>query len=397
MKTADRSAMERGVRSGAARPGRRALALGLMIGACMLVLGGCGAGEESAGSGDAAGAAADAADADAATVAAAADRAEAKALAGQAATVFGKLPEEAINASNPITPAKVDLGRMLYYDARLSKNHDVACNSCHQLDAFGVDGQPTSPGHRGQRGDRNSPTVYNAALHIAQFWDGRAEDVEAQAKGPVLNPIEMASPSESHVEKVLASIPGYVQAFAAAFPDDDPSLSYDNMARAIGAFERKLITPGRLDAFMAGDLDALSEQEQRGLAAFIGTGCTSCHSGATVGGQMYRKIGFVFPYETEDPGREKVTGDPADRHVFKVPSLRNVAKTGPWFHDGSITSLEEAVRLMGYHQIGVKLDDAKVADIVAFLGALTGEVDAEYVARPELPASGPETPAPDPS
>jgi cytochrome c peroxidase len=366
------------------------VALRLLAVAGVLVLGGCGAGDEPAG-------AADAGDACADEVAAAADRAEAKALAGQAATVFGKLPEVASKASNPMTPAKVDLGRMLYYDARLSKNHDVSCNSCHQLDAFGVDGEPTSPGHRGQRGDRNSPTVYNAALHLAQFWDGRAADVEEQAKGPVLNPIEMASPSEAFVEQVLASIPGYVEAFGSAFPDDDPSLSYENMARAIGAFERKLITPSRLDAFMAGDLDALSEQEQRGLAAFIGTGCTSCHSGATVGGQMYRKLGFVFPYETEDPGREKVTGAAADRHVFKVPSLRNVAKTGPYFHDGSIDSLEEAVRLMGYHQIGVKLDDTQVADIVAFLGALTGEIDTEYVARPELPKSGPDTPAPDPS
>jgi cytochrome c peroxidase len=207
----------------------------------------------------------------------------------------------------------------------------------------------------------------------------------------------MAAPSKEHVVAVLASIPGYVEAFEAAFPEDDPSLSYDNMARAIGAFERNLITPGRFDAFMAGDLDALTAQEQRGLQTFLSTGCTSCHSGATLGGQMYRKLGFVFPYETEDPGRENVTGDPADRHVFKVPSLRNVAETGPWFHDGSMTELSEVVRIMGYHQIGLKLDDGQIADIVAFLGALTGEVDADYVARPTLPESGPETPAPDPS
>ena len=321
----------------------------------------------------------------------------ARQLSAQASSVFGSLPTSAPNAANPGTPEKIDLGRMLYYDARLSKNHDVACNSCHLLDAFGVDGEPNSPGHRGQRGDRNSPTVYNAALHLAQFWDGRAPDVEAQAKGPVLNPIEMASPSEAHVEGVLASIPGYVAAFDAAFPDDAPSLSYENMARAIGAFERNLITPGRFDAFLGGDLEALDAAEQRGLATFMAVGCTTCHMGAAVGGTTYRKLGFIFPYETEDPGRENVTGDPADRHVFKVPSLRNVAETGPWFHDGSIASLDEVVRLMGYHQIGLTLEAQQIADLVAFLGALTGEADAAYVAKPDLPPSGPETPAPDPS
>ncbi|MCA9504195.1 MAG: c-type cytochrome [Spirochaetaceae bacterium] len=322
---------------------------------------------------------------------------DAAALAKKAAAVFGKLPAAAEKETNPLTPAKIDLGRMLYYDTRLSKNHDVACNSCHKLDAFGVDGEPTSPGHRGQRGERNSPTVYNAALHLAQFWDGRAEDVEAQAKGPVLNPIEMASPSEEHVVGVLASIPGYVTAFAEAFPDDETPLSYDNMARAIGAFERKLITPGPFDRFLAGDLDALDPAERRGLDAFLSLGCISCHNGATVGGLQYRKLGQIFPYETKDPGRFNVTGNEADRFVFKVPSLRNVAETGPWFHDGSITSLEEAVRLMGYHQLGLTLEPKQIADLSAFLRSLTGEIDAGYVARPELPANGPDTPAPDPN
>ncbi len=149
-------------------------------------------------------------------------------------------------------------------------------------------------------------------------------------------------------------------------------MTYDNMARAIGAFERNLMTPGRLDAFMGGDLAALSEQERRGLETFLAVGCNSCHNGPALGGQMYRKLGFVFAYETKDPGREKVTGDPADRQVFKVPSLRNVAKTGPYFHDGSIATLDEVVRLMGYHQVGLTLEPAQIADIVAFLGALTG-------------------------
>jgi cytochrome c peroxidase len=319
------------------------------------------------------------------------------ALAEQTAAIFGVLPSSVPNPDNVGSPAKLDLGRMLYYDARLSKNHDIACNSCHLLDAYGVDGEPTSPGHRGQRGGRNSPTVYNAAIHVAQFWDGREPDVEAQAKGPVLNPIEMAAPSEEHVVAVLASIPGYVDAFSAAFPDDLNPLNYDNMARAIGAFERNLMTPGRFDAFMGGDWDALDATERKGLATFFEVGCNSCHTGPALGGALYRKLGFIFPYETQDPGREDVTGEAADRHVFKVPSLRNIAKTGPYFHDGSIATLEEVVKIMGYHQIGIRLDDTQVANIVAFLGSLTGEPDLDYVAKPELPESGPDTPAPDPS
>ena len=325
------------------------------------------------------------------------DQASGRALASKAAETFGALPTSAPNADNPGTPAKIDLGRMLYYEKRLSKNHDVSCNSCHLLDAYGVDSEPTSPGHRGQRGGRNSPTVYNAALHVAQFWDGRSPDVEAQAKGPVLNPIEMAAPSEAHIVSLLASMPGYVDAFAAAFPEDDASLSYDNMARAIGAFERNLITPSRFDAFMAGDASALDAKEQRGLATFMATGCTTCHTGATLGGLLYRKIGFIFPYETEDKGREDVTGNVADRHVFKVPSLRNVVETGPYFHDGSITDVAEAVRIMGYHQLGVTLREDQVSDVVAFLGSLSGAVDAAYIAEPELPASTIDTPEPDPS
>lgn len=317
--------------------------------------------------------------------------------AQQAAALFGTLPEAATTPDNPITKAKTDLGRMLYYDARLSKNHDISCNSCHQLDAWGIDGEPTSPGHRRQRGDRNSPTVYNAALHVAQFWDGRAPTVEEQAKGPVLNPIEMASSSEAAVVAVLRSIPGYTPAFARAFPEDAEPIGYDNMAKAIGAFERKLMTPGRFDRFMAGETQALSAAEQEGLRTFVNVGCATCHLGPAVGGTLFRKIGFIIPYETEDIGRAKVTGEASDRYVFKVPSLRNVTETAPYFHDGSIPSLAEAVRLMAYHQLGRTLEDEQVSQILVFLGSLTGEVDEGYVARPELPESGPNTPRPDPS
>jgi cytochrome c peroxidase len=319
------------------------------------------------------------------------------ALRERARGIFGELPDEATSEANPVTEAKVELGRMLYFDPRLSKNHDISCSSCHDLASFGVDGEPTSSGHAGQRGKRNAPTVYNAAFHLSQFWDGRAADVEEQAKGPVLNPVEMAMPDGDAVVAVLRSIPGYPPLFAAAFPGEEEPLSYDNMARAIGAFERRLVTPSPFDAFLEGQDAALDDAEVAGLAVFLDTGCISCHNGPAIGGGSYQKLGAVKPYPTEDTGRFEVTGQESDRFVFKVPSLRNVARTGPWFHDGSITSLEQAIRIMAEHQLGRTLTDAQVASIAAFLASLTGEVDVVYTAAPDLPESGPDTPAPDPS
>jgi len=318
-------------------------------------------------------------------------------LQGRASALFGTLPAEAGSQANPVTDAKIELGRILYYDPRLSKNQDVSCNSCHQLDNFGVDSEPTSPGHKGQLGGRNSPTVYNAAFHVSQFWDGRAADVEEQAKGPVLNPIEMAMPSEEAVLVVLNSVPGYPPLFAAAFPGEEDPVSYDNMARAIGAFERRLVTPSRFDAFIGGEADALTGQELEGLEAFVTLGCIQCHMGPAIGGGSYQKLGRNVPYPSEDKGREEATGNEADRYFFKVPSLRNVAETGPYFHDGSVATLDEAIRLMGKHQLGVELDAKQVLVLTAFLESLTGEPDEAYVAMPELPESGEDTPAPDPS
>ena len=307
------------------------------------------------------------------------------ALRERARAIFGELPAEAANPENPITPEKVDLGRMLYYEQRITLSRKLSCNACHLLDRFGADGEATSIGHEGQRGERNAPTVYNAALHSAQFWDGRAKDVEEQAKGPVLNPIEMAMPSEAEVLARLKAIPGYPPLFAAAFPGQPDPISFDNFALAVGAFERKLLTPGPFDAFLKGDDAALSADQRAGLAAFMDTGCITCHNGATVGGKMFQKLGLVEPYETKDTGRQKLTNNPADAFVFKVPSLRNVAETGPWFHDGSITSLDEALRLMARHQLGKQLTDPQIASIRSFLEALTGTVDTAYVAKPELP------------
>jgi cytochrome c peroxidase len=285
---------------------------------------------------------------------------------------------------------------MLYYDTRLSKGQDKSCNSCHKLDAYGVDNEPTSEGHKKQRGNRNSPTVYNAAGHAVQFWDGRAKDVEEQAKGPVLNPVEMAMPGEKRVLAVIESIPEYVQAFQKAFPGEKQPVTYDNMAKAIGAFERKLMTPDRFDKLLAGDAAALSDEEKAGLNKFLEAGCAACHFGPYLGGSMFQKLGLVRPWPNQkDQGRYEVTRQDVDRMMFKVPSLRNIEKTGPYFHDGSVASLEEAVKLMGAHQVERPLTDAEAAQIVTFLKTLTGVIPADYIKPPGLPKSTAKTPKPD--
>jgi cytochrome c peroxidase len=309
---------------------------------------------------------------------------------------FAALPDAVQADRNPLTPEKVILGKMLYYDARLSRGQDVSCNSCHPLNNYGADGQVTSEGYRHARGMRNSPTVYNAAGHVAQFWDGRAADVEEQASGPVLNPVEMAMPSEGAVVAVLQSIPEYAQAFHRAFPDDPDPLTLRNMAKAIAAFERKLVTPSRWDKFLNGDGAALTAEEKAGFQAFLDAGCAVCHSGTYVGGNAYQKLGAMEPWpDRTDPGRYGVTHNEGDRMVFKVPSLRNVAKTAPYFHDGKVNSLEEAVSSMAQHQVGKQLSETEVKAISTFLGSLTGEVPADAVEPPVLPKSTAATPKPE--
>jgi cytochrome c peroxidase len=290
------------------------------------------------------------------------------------------------SSQNPGTPEKVELGRMLYFDKRLSKNQNVSCNSCHRLDAYGVDSESTSPGDTGDRGGRNSPTVYHAAGYFTQFWDGRAPDVEEQAKGPILNPIEMGMPSADAVVARLKAIPGYREAFGKAFPGDANPLTYDNVGRAIGAFERGLTTPARWDKYLQGEKNALTDPELEGLKVFTNVGCMVCHTGEFLGGTSYQRVGAVEAWPNQnDPGRFKVTNNAADRMMFKVPTLRNIAKTAPYFHDGSAKTLPEAVRMMGKHQLGLELSDAEVSSIVAWLGALTGELPKEYIATPKLP------------
>jgi cytochrome c peroxidase len=311
--------------------------------------------------------------------------------------VFSPLPERMESADNELTLAKVNLGRKLFYDPRLSKSQDVSCNTCHLLDNYGVDGLPTSVGHLQQTGTRNSPTVYNAAGHISQFWDGRAATVEEQAKGPPLNPVEMAMEDEATIEAVLKSIPGYAPLFAAAFPETEDPITFNNMAQAIGAFERELVTRSRFDDYLAGDDTALNEVEQAGVIAFIDAGCSTCHSGPYVGGSMYQKLGLVQPWaDISDLGRYEITGDAADKQVFKVPSLRNVSQTGPYFHDGSVASLNEAVRLMAEYQLGIPVTNEQVISIIAFLNSLDGRIDEDFIMMPELPESGEVAPEPEP-
>ena len=291
---------------------------------------------------------------------------------------FGKLPTVAENAKNPITKEKITLGKKLYFDNRLSKDNTQSCNTCHNLETYGVDNEPLSKGNNGELGGRNSPTTLNAALHITQFWDGREPDVEAQAGGPVLNPVEMAMPSEEFVVNRLSKIDEYVELFKIAFPDEEKSITYENMKKAIGAFERKLITPSKFDDYLAGNNDAINEEEKKGLETFINSGCTTCHSGSLLGGSMYQKFGLTVNYweytnsKNIDNGRFDVTKNEADKYIFKVPSLRNITKTFPYFHDGSVNDLSEAVSIMGKTELNKDLTDKEIESIVAFLQTLTG-------------------------
>jgi len=309
--------------------------------------------------------------------------------------MFAPLPAVMTSPDNPVTDAKVALGRILYYDPRLSANQKISCNTCHPLDAYGAQTTSVSTGFKDQKGKRNAPTVYNAAGHFVQFWDGRAPTVEEQAKGPVTNPVEMAMPSHGATVEVIKSMPEYMDLFQKAFPKDSDPVTYDNMALAIGAFERGLVTPSAWDAFLNGDQSALTDKQKAGFNTFAATGCQWCHAGAYVGGASYQKLGVVKPWlNQEDQGVYQVSKADADKMVFKVPSLRNIKKTGPYFHDGSVATLDTAIRNMAVHQRGVALSNTQVKSIEAWMDSLTGEIPVNYIKAPELPKSTAQTPAP---
>ncbi len=314
------------------------------------------------------------------------------------ANAFEALPKEVPSpADNPTTAVKVELGKQLYFDPRLSIDGTVSCNSCHNVMGSGTDSRMNSVGVDGQRGGRNAPTVWNAAYLSAQFWDGRAATLEDQAKGPPLNPIEMGMPSEAAVVDRLNTIPGYVSQFNAVFGGKD-AVSYDNMAKAIAAFERTLITRNSpYDNYLAGDKKALSAQAQRGMKTFEKSGCLACHSGGNFAGPMNLPMGEGFyqkfpiiasKYDAkyklkDDTGRHSVTKDKADMHLWRVPSLRNIALTAPYFHNGAVANLDEAVRVMAKTQLGLDMSKQDVADIVVFLESLTGEFPD--ISMPRLP------------
>lgn len=297
--------------------------------------------------------------------------------ARSSSAIFKSLPDNMFVEGDVPSEEKIELGKKLYFETDLSLKKDLSCNSCHQLNKFGVDNESTSPGVDGKRGGRNSPSSFNAALHIAQFWDGRAKDVEEQALGPILNPIEMAMPNEEEVIKRLKARHEYVDLFKKVFPKDADPLNYKNIGKAIGAFERTLVTPSRFDTYLKGDEKALTDQEKRGLVRFVETGCIVCHSGVGLGGSMYQKLGLVKPYSTKDMGRFEHTKNESDKYFFKVPSLRNIEKTGPYFHDGSIKSLDQAIKIMSEYQLGKVLSDSEAEEIKVFLKSLTGELKKE--------------------
>jgi len=298
---------------------------------------------------------------------------ETEELIQKANQIFKPLPDKMPGFEN-VTKDQIELGKLLYFDKRLSINDQQSCNSCHVLDnnGPGVDNKPVSDGALpGKKGDRNSPTVLNAGFHIAQFWDGRAKDLVEQAKGPILNPVEMAMPSEAAVVKKISAIQEYKDLFPKAFPNEKEAITYENIAKAIAAFESTLITTDRFDDFLKGDVNALTQEEKKGLKTFMDVGCIQCHNGALLGGNSYQKMGKLNPYETKDLGRYNVTKKEEDKYVFKVPSLRNVALTAPYFHDGQAKTLEDAVKQMAWLQLNKKLTDEEVQSIVAFLKSLT--------------------------
>ena len=303
-------------------------------------------------------------------------------------------PIEVISPAKITEPEKVELGKMLFFEPRLSKSGFISCNSCHNLSTGGVDALPTSIGHHWQEGPINSPTVLNANFMLAQFWDGRASNLKEQAAGPIANPKEMGFTHELATE-TIASMPAYRARFAKVYGDE--KVDIDRLTDAIAAFEKTLVTPNSpFDQYLLGKQDAISSEAKAGYQLFKDKGCVSCHNGPAVGGTMFMKMGLIKPFHTNNPaeGRKGVTGKDADKFVFKVPTLRNIELTYPYFHDGSVWTLEEAVNTMADIQLGQKLTDKETKEMVAFLNSLTGE--QPQITLPILPPSNKETPRPVP-
>lgn len=315
-----------------------------------------------------------------------------------AAVLANQLPRnEPVKPIQPAVitdPAKVNLGKKLFFEPRLSMSGIISCNTCHNLSLGGTDNLKTSIGHKWQAGPVNSPTVFNSSLSIAQFWDGRAANLKEQAAGPIQADIEMAMPHTLAVD-VLSSIPGYLELMQQVY--GSPEVNLDRITDAIAAFEETLVTPNsRFDQWLMGDDNAITAKELAGYQLFKNSGCVACHNGEALGGTSFQKMGIVAPYESTSPaeGRSAVTGKDKDRFSFKVPTLRNVELTYPYFHDGEAATLEEATDIMGRLQLGRKYSDEEIAMLVAFMKTLTGEIPR--LELPILPAAGTNTPRPDP-
>jgi cytochrome c peroxidase len=289
---------------------------------------------------------------------------------------FSVLPEP----GDPNTPI-AQLGKKLYYEEAVSANGQMSCNTCHPIANYGVDNLRVSPGHDGSEGTRNSPTTLNAYFHTTRFGGGRSPDLADQAKGPVLNPIEMGLSTPEEVVTILTGLPEYPEMFAAAFPEEENPITFDNFANAIAAFEETLATKAAFDDFLNGVTTILDESQKEGLSLFIETGCIACHIGPGLGGTMMQRFGLVHgPYydytssQIKDRGVAEVTGKESDNYLFKTPALRNIEKTAPYFHDGSVESLEDAIKIMSYTQLGRELNDEQVQKMVAFFKSLTGDI-----------------------
>jgi len=319
-------------------------------------------------------------------------------LAGRANRLFKPIPANApVLKDNPASSSRMTLGKMLYFEPRLSASSLISCNTCHNVGMGGVDLQETSVGHGWQKGPRNAPTVLNSVFNVAQFWDGRAKDLAEQAKGPVQASVEMNN-SPAQVVTTLKSMPEYVKLFSEAFPGEKDPVTFDSMAKAIELFEATLLTPdAAFDRYLRGEENALTALQKEGLALFMDKGCSSCHNGVNIGGLGYFPFGVMEAPSAdvrplEDKGRFKVTNTSSDQYVFKAPMLRNIVLTPPYFHSGKVWSLKEAVSIMGSAQLGIKLSDEQADKITAFLHSLTGK--QPVVIYPILPPNSGSTPRP---
>jgi len=312
-------------------------------------------------------------------------------LLNEARKYFSPVLDVFPSDDNPITVDKVKLGKILFYEPRVSIDGATSCSKCHPITLYGADGLEKAQGNNGRINPRNAPTVLNAAGQIAQHWRGDRKDVEDQAKKALLGKGSFGAPSYRWVEEKLKSIRGYKILFKKAFPDEKDPITVDNFAKAIGAWERTLSTPSRFDRFLNGHVNALSKKEKKGLRKFISLGCVSCHNGALLGGTMYQKFGIVEPYwkytksKKIDKGMYSITKKEKDKYVFKVPPLRNVAMTAPYFHDGSVWDLKRAIYIMGKVQLGKNLSQEDIDDIYSFLKSLTGKLSKDVITVPILP------------